>query len=226
MLTEEGKHNGKEKAYIFDLDGTIANTLTSIAYFGNRALETYGYQPIEEQKYRYMVGNGAKILVRRMLRENGIDRRRCLTGAFFTTRAMMITHFIWPYPYAGIPEMLKKLKSNDIKLAVLSNKPHSTTCKVAEKLFGNQLFDLVYGQREGVPLKPDPEPLLSVIKELGVKPTECVYAGDTATDIQTGKNAGVFTVGVLWGFRDEAELRENHADAVITTANQLLDFME
>ena len=217
----------KKKAYIFDLDGTIANTLTSIAYFGNRALEIYGYQPIEEQKYRYMVGNGAKILVRRMLRENGIDseevfnRVLSLYNQSYDDNPLYLT-----VPYAGIPEMLKKLKSNDIKLAVLSNKPHSTTCKVAEKLFGNQLFDLVYGQREGVPLKPDPEPLLSVIKELGVKPTECVYAGDTATDIQTGKNAGVFTVGVLWGFRDEAELRENHADAVITTANQLLDFME
>ena len=217
----------KKKAYIFDLDGTLANTLTSIAYFGNRALEIYGYQPIEEQKYRYMVGNGAKILVRRMLRENGIDSEQAfnrvlsLYNQSYDDNPLYLT-----VPYAGVPETLKKLKSNNIKLAVLSNKPHNTTCKVAEKLFGSHLFDLVYGQREGVPLKPNPEPLLSVIRELGVNPTECVYVGDTATDIQTGKSADVFTVGVLWGFRDEAELRENHADAVIATANQLLDFME
>ena len=139
-----------KKAVIFDLDGTLANTLTTIAYFANQALEASGFQAISKEKYRYMVGNGAKILVQRMLHENGDD----------------------------------------------SNKPHPTTSKVAEALFGGDTFDLVCGQKEGVPLKPDPAALFHIMKELGVTAEETVYVGDTAADMQTGKSAGAWTVGV------------------------------
>lgn len=216
----------KKKAFIFDLDGTLANTLPSISYYGNRALELCGFSPIEMEKYRYMVGNGAKTLVKRMLHENGDDSEESLQKVLplynesYDKNPLYLTA-----PYEGTPELLRALKEKGVKLAVLSNKPHSTSVQVVELLFGKGVFDLIYGQREGVPLKPDPAPLRAVMAELAVTPGECVYAGDTATDMQTGKGAGAFTVGVLWGFRDEAELRENHADAIVSAPKELLDFL-
>lgn len=211
-----------KKAVIFDLDGTLANTLTTIAYFANQALEASGFQAISKEKYRYMVGNGAKILVQRMLHENGDDSPESFQKVYPLYNKTYDDNFLYlTAPYDGIPEILAKLKGAGIKLAVLSNKPHPTTSKVAEALFGGDTFDLVCGQKEGVPLKPDPAALFHIMKELGVTAEETVYVGDTTADMQTGKSAGAWTVGVLWGFRDEKELRENHADVIISKPDEL-----
>ena len=215
------------KAYIFDLDGTLANTLNSISYFGNRALEQYGLPPVETAQYRYMVGNGAIKLVHRMLAASGNDSEENFRNVFPLYNDSYDADFMYlPEAYPGVPETLAKLREQGLKLAVLSNKPHSTTLKVVHNLYGEGLFDAIYGQREGVPLKPDPASLRAVMAELGVTPEECVYVGDTATDMQTGKGAAAFTIGVLWGFRDEEELRDNHADAIIKEPMQLLDYIK
>ena len=211
-----------KKAVIFDLDGTLADTLTTIAYFANQALETYGFSAIPKEKYRYMVGNGAKILVQRMLHENGDDSPESFAKVYPLYNQTYDDNFLYlTAPYEGIPEILAKLKDAGVKMAVLSNKPHSTTSKVVQALFGDDTFDLVWGQKEGVPLKPDPAALFGIMKELGVTAEETVYVGDTAADMKTGKSAGAWTVGVLWGFRDEQELRDNHADAIIAKAEEL-----
>lgn len=214
-----------KKAFIFDLDGTLANTLNSIAYFGNRALEAYGLPPVETAQYRYMVGNGAVKLVHRMLAASGNDTEVNFTKVFPLYNDSYDADFMYlTEAYPGVPEALARLKEQSLTLAVLSNKPHPTTLKVVHNLYGEGLFDAVYGQREGIPLKPDPAALCTVMAELGVTPEECVYVGDTATDMQTGKGAGIFTIGVLWGFRDEEELRENHADVIIKEADELLNY--
>lgn len=211
-----------KKAVIFDLDGTLADTLTTIAYFANQALETYGFSAIPKEKYRYMVGNGAKILVQRMMHESGDDSPESFDKVYPLYNQTYDDNFLYlTAPYEGIPEILAKLKKAGVKMAVLSNKPHPTTSKVVKALFGDDTFDLVCGQKEGVPLKPDPAALFGIMKELGVTAEETVYVGDTAADMKTGKSAGVWTVGVLWGFRDEKELRDNHADAIISKAEEL-----
>ncbi|WMJ24406.1 HAD family hydrolase [Paludicola sp. MB14-C6] len=214
------------KAVIFDLDGTLVNTLNSIAYFANAALHKYGCPKIEVEKYRYLVGRGADILVKGMLetvnsyREDLFYQVRDYYNETYDNDYMYLAS-----PYDGIHELISWLKENHIKTAVLSNKPHETTVKIVEELFGKQI-DICYGKREGVPRKPDPTALLEVIKELEVDKKDCIYVGDTSTDMKTGKNGQLFTVGVTWGFRDRNELEEYHADLIIDHPNQLKDWIQ
>ena len=125
--------------------------------------------------------------------------------------------------YPGIPEVLARLKEQGAKLAVLSNKPHENTVNVIEKVFGPDLFDLVQGQSELFPRKPAPDGALYLAESLQAAPEECLYIGDTGTDMKTGKAAGMYTVGVLWGFRDRQELVRDGADCVIADAAELAD---
>ena len=110
-------------------------------------------------------------------------------------------------------------------MAVLSNKPHDTTVKIIEELFPENTFDLYFGGREGVPLKPDQTAVSEIIEKLGFAREECLYIGDTATDMQTGKNAGITTIGVLWGFRDQKELQENNADLIVSTPMEIAELL-
>ncbi len=203
------------KLCIFDMDGTLVNTLNSIAYFANRALEHYGLPAIETERYKRMVGNGADVLVQRMIDAVGGTREqyeqvRALYNKSYDDDFLYLTA-----PYDGVCDLLRELKSNGIKTAILSNKPDSTAQKVSDALFGSTLIDLCRGGRSGVPLKPDPQAVFQLQKALGAAPEECLYIGDTATDIETAKNAGLFSIGVLWGFRDRAELTRAGADAII-----------
>ena len=118
------------------------------------------------------------------------------------------------------------MKKQGLKTAVLSNKPHVQTIDVIETLFGKESFDVIYGQREGVPIKPDPAGVFEILRELGMTSEELLYLGDTATDMNTGKSAGAFTVGALWGFRDRKELEESHADVIIAHPLELLDYID
>ncbi|MFW5675379.1 MAG: HAD family hydrolase, partial [Acetivibrio ethanolgignens] len=126
-------------------------------------------------------------------------------------------------PFDGIPELLREAKVRGIKLSVVSNKPHERTVEVIDKLFGKDVFDMVVGQREGIARKPDPFGALEAARSFGLKPEECRYIGDTNVDMETGHRAGMFTVGVLWGFRDRAELEANHADAIVAEPKELLE---
>ena len=123
-----------------------------------------------------------------------------------------------------MPETLKGLKEKGIKIAVVSNKPDSTLQPLLPHFFEDGLIDYAFGARENVPLKPDPAAVNEVLALCGLTPEDAVYVGDTGTDMQTGKNAGIFTVGVLWGFRDRKELLDNGADVLIEKASELLHY--
>ena len=210
------------RACIFDLDGTLLNTLATIAHYCNQTLNRFDLPAIPQERFRYLVGNGAKLLVERMLREVGGDPSFFDAAYQDYTQAYDRAPLYLTAPYDGILDLLRELKSRGIRIAVLSNKPHSATTAVVESLFGKDTFDRCYGQREGVPIKPDPQALLSLMDELGVAPEECLYIGDTAVDMQTGRGAGAKTVGVLWGFRDREELEASGGEILIENPMQLL----
>lgn len=211
------------KGCIFDLDGTLLNTIYTISHYGNKTLRHFGLADIEPETYKRLVGEGAAVLVERMLKENGIE-----DTAFFP---QVYKYYVDAYdadPYAkteiypGIPELLGALRRAGLSLAVLSNKPHAATVKVIQKFFPSGMFQFVYGARDGVPKKPDPAMANFLLEEMNLSPSDCLYVGDTSTDMQTGKSAGLFTVGVLWGFRDREELEKNHADFIAQTPSDLL----
>ena len=213
------------KAVIFDLDGTLLNTLDDLANAVNYGLSQNGFPTHETEKYKMFVGNCTDMMITRALPENKrdgetLDKVRKLYFEYYNAHTGEFTR-----PYDGIPELLNSLKANGLKLAVVSNKIDFMVQLVVKEYFGD-VFDFITGQADGVKPKPDPSMVFGAMKALDVKPDECVYVGDSGVDAETGKNAGIFTVGVLWGFRDERELRENGASAVIKKADELLEFVK
>lgn len=214
------------KACIFDMDGTTVNTINSIAYFANNALKKAGLSSIDTEDYKYLVGKGAKILVSGMLEKIGADQKYFDT-VFPEYNTTYDNDFLYlTEAYEGIIDLLKSLKDKGIKTTILSNKPHATALKVCDALFGSDLIDICYGARDGVALKPDPEGVFKIIDELGLNKEECIYIGDTSTDMKTGKSADLYTVGVLWGFRKKDELAANGADAIISHPSELLEIID
>lgn len=215
-----------KKAVIFDLDGTLANTIESLTYCGNRALRKFGLPEFEEADYKYFVGDGAAVLVRRALLKAGDTGLIHFQEVFEEyTRLFEKDCMYHVRPYEGITELLEELKKRRIRIAVLSNKAHENSISVVETLFGAGCFDRIQGQTDGVPKKPDPAGVYRIREELGFEKEDFLYVGDTCVDMKTGKAAGLFTVGVLWGFRDRRELEENHADAVIEKPAELLELL-
>ncbi len=210
--------------YIFDLDGTLTDTLSTISYFANRALEKNGFSAIPIERYRYLVGNGRDVLVHRMLAESGSDTEENFikVGADYDYGYEHDMLYLTK-PYDGITDALQTLKSRGNTLAVLSNKPTNIVEYVIDELFPKGLFSYVSGQRSGIPTKPQPDGALKAAEVLGFKPSECVFIGDTNVDINTGKNAGMQTVGVLWGFRDREELENAGADRIISSTDLIAD---
>ena len=212
------------KLCIFDLDGTVLDTVTTIAYYGNYALSKHGIEPIDVEEYKYFAGNGAVNLIKRALRFRDALTDETFEKVFADYNAAYNANTSYlTAPFAGIKETLDAIKAQGIKMAILSNKPHFATCGVINSLFGEGYFDCVYGQRENVPIKPDPAAVLGIMEECNAKPEECLYIGDTGTDMKTGKNAELYTVGVLWGFRGKEELLQGGADTIIEKPQQLLD---
>lgn len=203
------------KACIFDMDGTTVNTINSIAYFANRALNMYGLESYDTDAYKLMIGNGARTLVERMIAGRNGDEETFekVLKEYNTSYDNDFMYLTESYP--GIIDMLKNLKNKGIKVAIVSNKPHSTAEKVSQELFGDELIDICSGAKEGVPLKPDPIAVINTMKDLGVAPEECLYVGDTAVDMKTGKSAGIYTIGVLWGFRSREEMEQAGADIIV-----------
>ncbi len=212
------------QAVIFDLDGTLANTLDSITHYINRTMATLGLSSLSEQRVKTFVGNGAKLLLERALSHLG--HPELFDKAFAIYNELYNAH---PYhaltEFEGITPLLISLKQSGLRTAVFSNKPHDATEPICRYLFGENI-DFIQGQLPDVPLKPDPKGLEMVCEKLGIHPNDCIYVGDSDVDIQTGKNAGAFTVGVSWGFRSKEELRQNGADAIIDTPSQLLTFIK
>lgn len=212
------------KACIFDLDGTIADTVESIAYVGNKTLKEFGLPPIPVKDYNFYAGDGADELVRRMLAAvpggDGADYEavRVLYRKWFGENP-----FYHVKPFEGIVALLEGLKQQGLKIAVFSNKPHEAAIEVVHKIFGEQMFHKVQGQTAEIPRKPSPLGALAIAGEFGVKPEECLYCGDTNTDMDTGKAAGMLTIGVTWGFRPRTELEEHKADVIVDKPQEILD---
>lgn len=214
-----------KRAVIFDLDGTLSDSIQSIKYSGDKTMEAFGYGPFSVEQYKYFAGDGAANLVRRALEAGGDTKLSHFAEAYPLYREIFKENCMFRVrPYEGIRELLAALKAQEVKIAVLSNKPHAETVNVIESLFGKGCFDVIQGQKENVAIKPSPEGAFQILGQLGLDTSEVVYLGDTATDMKTGKNAGFFTVGALWGFRDRQELEEGGADAVISHPLELLRY--
>lgn len=213
-------------AVVFDLDGTLSDSIHSIKYCADQAVADFGYGPFSEQQYKYFVGDGAANLIKRALAAGGDAEGIHFEEAFVRYREIFRENCMYQVePYEGIKELLTALKEKNIKIAVLSNKPHAETVNVIETLFGKDYFDVIQGQKENVAIKPSPEGVFQILEQLGLTAGDILYLGDTSTDMKTGKSAGAFTVGALWGFREREELEENHADAIIDHPLELLNFL-
>jgi phosphoglycolate phosphatase len=214
----------KYQAVMFDLDGTLADTLADIAAAGNHALATLGRPTHPVPRYRYLAGQGLESLMvealgpaHRDLVEQGMD----LFRAYYQDHADELTR-----PYAGVTQLLDALRERGLKLAVLSNKPEVFTKQMMARLFAKWKFDAVRGARDDLPLKPDPAGANTIVHSLGIPKERWLYVGDTKVDMLTARAAGFTAVGVLWGFRDEAELRENGADHLIADPLQLTALLD
>lgn len=228
------------KAVIFDLDGTLSDSIMSIKNSCDAALVPLGFGPYTVEQYKYFVGDGAANLVKRALKVGGDEQLLHFEEGFRRYREIFADHCMdGVHPYEGIRELLVALKEKGLQIAVLSNKPHQETIRVIETLFGKELFDVIQGQKPDVAIKPSPEGVFQILEQLGIlhnaQPSleevqgmaeQLLYVGDTGTDMQTGKGAGAFTVGCLWGFRERQELEANHADAIIENPLQLLDYID
>ena len=212
-----------KKLVIFDLDGTLVDSLENLQYCTNYAIGACGFEPIPVDPYRYFVGDGAVMLVTRALKYAGDIEAEHFPKAFEAFTEFFEDNCMYKVrPYEGVIECLDTLKKNDIKIAVFSNKPHEKTVNVVETLFGKGYFDEIIGQGDLVAKKPCPDGVHLLAKKFGLSLDEVAYVGDTNTDMQTGKAAGVFTMGALWGFRDKEELEKYHADVVIETPLDIL----
>ena len=214
------------KAAIFDLDGTLADTIESIAAACNKTLRECGLMEIETERYKYYAGDGADTLIVRALKAAGDTGLEHYDRAYREYKRFFELDCTYKVTvFDGMKETLDRMKEQGIKLAVVTNKPHDRAVTVVEYLFGAGYFDYILGEGRGFPKKPDPAGVLSAAAVLGAGAKECIYVGDTNVDMQTGKGAGMFTVGVLWGFRTKEELEENHADAVIGHPRELLQLL-
>ncbi len=212
------------KLCIFDLDGTLLDTLPTISYYCNLALREFSLTEIEQDRFKYHVGNGARVLVERMLDDIKADKDEYFDKVykFYNKEYDKDVNYLTK-PYDGIPELLAELKTLGIHTAVLSNKPDFAARSVCKNLLG-ELVDSAHGGKDDIPLKPAPDGVFEILEEFGVSAGECLYIGDTGTDMQTGKNAGIFSIGVLWGFRDEAELRSNGAGMIASHPSEILEY--
>lgn len=211
------------KACIFDLDGTLTDTLESLTYSVNKTLREMDLSPITADECESFVGNGARVLMECSLRaagEENMDRLEEAMERYGRIFDANCTYHVTPYE--GVKEMLRGLKEKGIRLGVLSNKPHRQTVKVVREIFGEDVFDFTQGQQEQVPRKPDPAGVLRLLEEMRVTRDECLYVGDSEVDIQTGRNAGVRTISVTWGFRTREELMAAGAGTIIDRPEELL----
>lgn len=215
------------KACIFDLDGTLTDTLESLTYSVNATLSELNLPAITSEQCKSFVGSGARYLIERALQASGdrnlvhIEEAMKIYGRIFKVNC---TYKV--APYEGIVEMLQELKEAGVKLAVLSNKPHLQTVDVVAEFFDEDLFTHVQGQQEGVPRKPDPTAARMIAELMSVEPTECVYIGDSDVDMETGSAAGMETVGVTWGFRPKELLLEHGAKHIINHPKELISIVE
>jgi phosphoglycolate phosphatase len=213
------------KAVLFDMDGTLLNTLTDIGESANRVMTAKGFPPHPIDDYRYFVGEGARKLMTDVLPdgEKSMENINECLKAFETDYAIH-----WKtntQPYEGIERLLDDLTEKQIIINILSNKPHHITLDCVADMLGKWKFEVVFGQRDHIPKKPDATAALEVAEILGISVNEFLYVGDTKIDMMTANSAGMHAVGVTWGFRPREELTASGAKAIIDQPSQLLDLL-
>jgi phosphoglycolate phosphatase len=214
----------KFNAILFDLDGTLLDTLQDLAESTNRALQQMGYPTHPVEAYKYFVGDGVKTLIERALPEHARQpdkKSQCLELARLDYSRCWSAN---TKPYPGIIEMLERLQERKVPMVIFSNKPDEFTKEMVAQILGDFDFEVVCGAREGYPIKPDPMVALQIAEMLGVAADEFIYLGDTNTDMQTANTAGMYAVGVLWGFREADELLNSGAKIVIEKPAEVLNF--
>lgn len=214
-----------KKLYIFDLDGTLVNSIYDLADAMNSVLGKYGYPVHDTEKYKYFVGDGTLKLVERAIPESERTEEKIasLHSEFseeYTKRAVEKTR-----PYDGIVQLLNKLKESGCLLSVASNKPDKFSRFIVETLFGTEIFDMISGKKEGVPTKPAPDIVFDIMKRLGVSAENTVMAGDSNVDVFTAHNAGLKCIGCTWGFRGRRELTEAGADMIADNPAEICDLI-
>ena len=210
-----------KKLVIFDLDGTLLNTIADLANSTNYALKVLGYPIHEPDKYNFMVGNGINPLFERALPD----------GEKTEANVLRVRQEFVPYydqhnadksrPYPGVTELLETLQTAGMQLAVASNKYQAATEKLIAHYFPNIKFTAVFGQREGIPVKPDPIIVKEILQIAKVQEEETLYVGDSGVDMQTAINAGVTSCGVTWGFRPRTELESFPPDHIVDNAEEI-----
>ena len=210
---------------IFDLDGTLINSLEDIANAANATLRRYDLNPHPVDSYRYFIGDGLQTLIERIIPQLHQDLE-------FVTMLMATFKELYSAGwhnksslYEGIGSMLNSLEAKGIKLAVFSNKPHHFTELFVERFFPATTFAYVQGQVSGLAKKPDPAGAVMIAKQLRLREERMVFVGDTAIDIETGSRAGMKTIGVEWGFRDRLELEKSGADKIVQRPREVADYV-
>jgi phosphoglycolate phosphatase len=214
------------KAVVFDLDGTLIDSIEDLADSMNTVLRSLGHQTHSVESYRYMVGDGVRNLVERALPETAQDDstlKLCLDKFKEEYRMHWAAK---THPYEGIPDLLSELETREIRMNILSNKIDHFTKLTVSRFFPRNTFDYVIGALPTIPKKPDPSGALLIAHKLGIPPHQFLFLGDTNTDMKTAVAAGMFPVGALWGFRPEKELRESGASEVILYPTALIPFFD
>ena len=214
------------KLVVFDLDGTLINSLEDLADSANWMLLQHGYPTHPVDAYRYFVGDGMRKLIERILppeERNDVRIEQCKAEfvAYYTIHMEDKT-----VVYPGMIELLKELKDRGLKIAVATNKVHIAVAPLMAKYFPGIRFDSMIGQREGIPVKPHPQIMYDILRETDCQPSETLHVGDTATDMQLAHSAGVTPVGVLWGYRPLEELQEAGAKFIIEKPEELLGLVK
>lgn len=212
------------KLAIFDLDGTLLNTLSDLAHSANYALDKCGFNVHPVEEYKFFIGNGITKLLERILPENQITE-----PVIAQIKELFLSYYEehntdYTVPYEGIPELLKSLQSNGLLLAVASNKYQKATEKLIRLFFPDTAFTAVFGQREGIPVKPNPAIVNDILAIAGLTPEEAIYIGDSGVDMETAANSSMVSIGVTWGFRPE-ELKTAGAHYIAETPDDISDII-
>lgn len=213
-------------AVIFDLDGTLLDTIDDLSDSMNRVLRENRYPEHAREKYNFFVGDGGRKLVERSLPESARDEISIEKYLKQWKEIYKESCTVKTELYPGIANLLLKLKELRIPVAILSNKPHDEVMKVVSHYFDDTQFSAISGQKDHIPLKPAPDGVFVILEELKALPESCLFVGDTSVDMKTAKNAGMKAVGVSWGFRPVKELKENGADYIIDEPDQLLRLLQ